>query len=140
MSGGLPVLDSLDGVMRVVHDHPRLFVRYSKGPDTDRRDGPSRDYEAGVDLPGWSVTTLEPEPWWPRPPADWVARRLCKYDELGEDDRFPWVLTGRIVGQGPDHEPLVAEPVPVAKVGRRALAEARQRYEERFDVGRGSAD
>lgn len=138
--GDLPVLDSLDEVLRAVRDHGGLFVRYSNGPDADRRDGPSRDYEAGIDLPGWSVTTLEPEPWWSRPPADWVARRLCKYDELGQDDRFPWLLTGRIVGQGPDHEPLVADPAPVARVGRRALAEARRRYEERFDVGRGSTD
>lgn len=136
----LPVLESLDDVLRAVRDHPGLFVRYSSGPDADRRDGPSRDYEAGLDLPGWSVTTLEPEPWWPGPVADWVARRLCKYDELGADDRFPWLLTGRVVGRGPDHEPLVAEPVPVARVGRRALAEARRRYEDRFDVGRGSAD
>ncbi|WP_026877192.1 DUF6098 family protein [Jiangella gansuensis] len=135
----LPMLDSLDDVLRTVDDRPGLFVRYSKGPSVDLRNGPSRDYEADVDLPGWSVTTVEPEPWWTRSTADWVARRLCKYDELDQEDRFPWLLTARVVGYGPDHEPLVTEMRPVARVGRNALAEARRRYEERFDVGRGSA-
>ncbi|WP_203416559.1 DUF6098 family protein [Jiangella ureilytica] len=134
----LPVLESFDDVVRAVGEHPGLLVRYSKGPASDAKAGPSRDYEAGVDLPGWSVTTLEPESWWPRPPADWVARRLCKYDELDEPGRFAWLLTGRVVGQGPDHEPLVTDIEAVARVGRSALAEARRRYEERFDVGRGS--
>lgn len=140
MNDGLPVLDSLDDVLEAVIEHPGLLVRYSMGPASDAEDGPSRDYEADVDLPGWSATTLEPEPWWPRPSADWVARRLCKYDELDEPDRFPWLLTGRVVGEGPDHEPLVTDIEPVAWVGRNALAEARRRYEERFDVGQGSAD
>jgi hypothetical protein len=140
MNDELPILDSLDDVLKAVIDHPGLLVRYSKGPVSDAEAGPSRDYEAGVGLPGWSVTTLEPEPWWPRPSADWVARRLCKYDELDEPGRFPWLLTGRVVGEGPDHEPLVIDIEPVARVGDRALAEARRRYEERFDVGQGSAD
>jgi hypothetical protein len=67
-------------------------------------------------MPGLSVTPLHPEPWWTRPLVDWVARRLCKYLELADRtwDRRPWVLTGNVVGYGPDHEPLVDNVRPLA--------------------------
>jgi hypothetical protein len=114
-------------------------VRYSEGPAHDQRSGPSRDYEADVALPGLSVTTIEPEPWWPRPAADWIARRVCKYAELGEDaERYPWLLTARVVGQGPDHEPLVVEVIPLARISPTALGQALQRYHRRFNVGQSS--
>ncbi len=70
------------------------------------------------------MTTIGPEPWWPR---------------LAEDgDRFPWLLTGRETGLGPDHEPLVVDVVPVARIGQAALDEAERRYRDRFDVGQDS--
>jgi hypothetical protein len=118
---------------------PGLFLRYSHGPVADL-EGPSRDYEAGVDLPGLSVTTLAPEPWWPRPAEDWVARRVCKYLSLtrGDDGRRPWVLTGTVVGYGPDHEPLVTGQQPVAWISERVVAQAHARYRQRFAVGRDS--
>ncbi|MFJ8622230.1 DUF6098 family protein [Kitasatospora sp. NPDC093550] len=118
-----------------------VYLRYSQGPDADRAGG-SRDYEADVPMPGLSVTPLRPEPWWPRPAVDWVARRVVKYADLNEScpDRRPWVLTGRVVGAGPDHEPLIADPLPLAWVGRRALDEAARRYHERFAPGRASTD
>jgi hypothetical protein len=134
----LRIVDDFDELVRLVKEVPDLYVRYSKGPAHDGRRGTSRDYEAGVDMPGLSVTTIAPEAWWPRDPADWVARRLCKYDELHEEDRFPWLLTGRIVGYGPDHEPLVVEVEPVARVGDAALECARQLYHSRFDVAQDS--
>jgi hypothetical protein len=83
---------------------------------------------------------LDPPDWWSRPAEDWVARRMCKYADLleGEGDRRPWILQGRVVGCGPDHEPLVVEAVPLAWVGDEALRTAMSRYEERFDVGRDS--
>lgn len=113
-----------------------LFLRYSLGPRDDWMAGHSRDHEADVALPGWSVTTLTPEPWWPLPPRLWVARRLCKYVELGEEHgRFAWVLTGRVVGHGPDHEPLVVEIVPLARVPASVLAQARDEYRAHFHVG-----
>lgn len=85
------------------------------------------------------IPTMRPEPWWPRPALDWVARRLCKYADLGaEQGRFPWLLTGRVVGTGPDHEPLVVAVHPLAMVDYQAVAEARRRYHERFHVGRDS--
>lgn len=116
-----------------------VLLRYSKGPGEDADTGPSRDYEADVDLPGLSATTVVPEPWWPRPAEDWIARRVCKYAELGEDeDRFPWLLTGEIAGWGPDHEPLVVEVQPLARVSQEALDEAQQLYQERFKVGKDS--
>src|SRR5215218_229520 len=104
-----PVLRSLAEVVDVVGAHDVMYLRYSEGPEEDLDGGgSSRDYEADVELPGLSVTVVSPEPWWPRPVEDWVARRLCKYAELGEEeDRYPWLLTGQVVGNGPDHEPLV---------------------------------
>src|SRR4051812_2946677 len=126
-------IDDLDDLVRLVADVPELLLRYSRGPVADAG-RPSRDYEAGVDLPGLSVTTLREEPWWPRPAADWVARRVCKYLSLTRagDERRPWVLTGQIVGHGPDHEPLVIDPQPIAWLGDRLIAQARRRYHERF--------
>jgi hypothetical protein len=135
----LRTVDDLDELVRLVQELPDLFVRYSKGPSHDARRGYSRDYESGVDMPGLSVTTIAPEPWWTRPAEDWVARRLCKYEELGdEQDRFPWLLTGQVVGYGPDHEPLIVDVRPVARVGREVLERARRLYEERFEVAQDS--
>jgi hypothetical protein len=136
----IPTVDDLAGVVALVREHGReLYLRFSGGPGKDVDSGASRDYEAGVELPGLSVTDVAPEDWWPRPVEDWVARRICKYAELGEEDeRYPWLLTGRLTGHGPDHEPVVREAVPVARIGRPAMAEAKRLYEERFDVGEDS--
>ena len=133
------VIDDFEELVDLVKRSDQLFIRYSEGPEADER-GSSRDYEADVDLPGWSVTTLTPEPWWPRPVADWVARRVCKYAELADaqPDRRPWVLAGRVVGNGPDHEPLVVDVQPVGWLSPAVLDKAKQVYNERFDVGRDS--
>ncbi|MGH1561692.1 DUF6098 family protein [Mumia sp. DW29H23] len=133
-------IDDFDRVVTLVEENPGLYLRYSQGPEHDLDEGPSRDYESGQDMPGWSVTTVDPEPWWDRAPADWIARRLCKYAELGEEGRFPWLLRGRRVGTGPDHEPLVNEMSAVAAIGKSAVDEARERYEATFDVGNDSRD
>lgn len=136
----LPTVDDLAGVVDLVRRHGRdLYLRYSGGPRKDVESGPSSDYEAGVELPGLSVTDIAPEDWWPRPVEDWVARRICKYLELGEaDERYPWLLTGRLTGHGPDHEPVVDHVLPVARIGQAALDEAKRLYTERFDVGEDS--
>src|SRR3954468_6926475 len=134
----LPLLRSLAEVADVVGGaHEAMYLRYSEGPEEDLGSGgSSRDYEADVDLPGLSVTVVSPEPWWPRPIEDWVARRLCTYAELGAaTDRFPWLLTGRSVGNGPDHEPLVDRVEPVARVADQAVREAVHLYHERFSAG-----
>jgi low affinity Fe/Cu permease len=140
--GTIPTVDRLSDVTRLVEMHPNLYIRHSKGPEADAEDGASRDYEADVDLPGLSVSTIAPEEWWPGAAEDGVARRICKYDDLTEEDpsRFPWLLTGKQVGWGPDHEPLVRLDRPIALISRSALAEARQRYETAFDVGEDSTN
>src|SRR5919197_2773194 len=101
-------IDDLAELVALVESQPNVYVRYSSGPGEDASSA-SRDYEADVDMPGLSATPLCPEPWWTRPSADWVARRVCKYLDLadGKPDRRPWVLTGEVVGYGPDHEPLL---------------------------------
>ena len=125
---------SLIEIVQAVEDHIELvYVRYSEGPDADRR-RVSRDFEANVDLPGLSVSVLTPEPWWQRPAADWIARRLCKYLDLArEPGRRPWLLTGRQVGNGTDHEPLVADPDPLGWVTDSAVQEARRHYTVAFE-------
>src|SRR5579875_373600 len=131
----MPVIDDFDTLVRLVAEHDLVFVRYSRGPAEDA--ARSIDGEADVELPGLSVTNLTPEPWWPRPAADWIARRVCKYGDLGEDepDRRPWVLLGRVVGNGPDHEPLVTQVHGLGWIGPGAVREAQERYRERFKVG-----
>jgi hypothetical protein len=133
----VPCLRRLHELVRLVRARPGLFVRYSKGPDDDRRQT-SRDYESGLELPGLSTNPLDPEEWWSRPLEDWLSRRLCQYAYLAEqegNDRLAWVLEGTVVGHGPDNEPLVELRRPVAFIGDELVAEAKRLYEERFDVG-----
>ncbi|MFC8192979.1 DUF6098 family protein [Cellulomonas sp. NPDC057328] len=110
------------------------YVRFSAGPDTDRGN-PSTDGESGATLPGLSVNRLTPEPWWERPPGEWMARQVCQYAHLGGGERYAWVLTGREVGRGPDSEPLVADVVPVARLAQTALDEATDVYQRAMDPG-----
>ena len=51
---------------------------------------------------------------------------------------YPSLLTGEIIGYGPDHEPLVVEARPLARIGMVALDQAKDVYRKRFDVGRNS--
>ncbi len=138
----LPCLRTVDDLARLVRSRPGLYVRYSKGPDRDRRQT-SRDYESGLELPGLSTNPLDPEPWWTRPLEDWLTRRLCQYAHLSEEggnERRAWVLEGPVVGRGPDNEPLVSLGRPVAWIADEAVAEAKRLYEQRFDTGRDSTD
>lgn len=133
-----PVLDSLAEL--AAHVQPGVFLRISRGPQQDRGKR-SRDYESGLELSGLSVNPLTPPAWWTRPPEDWLARQLCNYVHLMEDsddDRRPWVLHGEVVARGPDNEPLVADFRALAWLSDKLVAEAKRRYEERFDVGQDS--
>lgn len=136
----MEIIESLDELTERAATNPPIYLRYSLGPDEDAQRA-SRDHEAGQQLPGLPVTTLRPESWWRREPADWVARRVCKYLDLAmrDEKRRPWILTGRIVGSGPDHEPLIANVQPIAWLSDSLVRQARERYHERFDVGRTSA-
>lgn len=111
------------------------YVRFSGGPEADAS-GTSVDKESGCTLPGLSVNPLVPEPWWDRPVEHWLARQLCQYAHLGRGERFGWVLTGAVVGRGPDSEPLVRQFRAVARLEDRVLEEARRVYAEVFDPGR----
>jgi hypothetical protein len=135
----LPVIDDLDEIVQLAVGNARVYIRYSEGPSRDR-EGPSRDYESGLILPGLSVTPLKPPDWWTPPARQWIARRICKYAELMQGLRKPrpWLLSGREVGIGPDHEPLLAEGDPIAWVGPSALAAAADTYQRRFIVSRDS--
>ncbi|NDL57578.1 DUF6098 family protein [Phytoactinopolyspora mesophila] len=135
----LPVVPDLHTLNELVRCRPGLFLRQSEGPEVDLLSPTSRDYESGVEMPGLSVTTIAPEPWWPRPAIDWLARRICKYADLGlTEQRRPWLLQGRVVGRGPDHEPLVTDVQPVAWLDDTVIREARDRYQSCFDVGNDS--
>ncbi len=136
--GTLSSIYELEAAMR---RYPGLHVRYSEGPIADSRNT-SVDTESGLVLPGLSVNPLHPEDWWHRPLSDWLARQLCQYKHLQNrnPDRFAWVLTGRVVGRGPDCEPLLANVVPVARLSDGLLVEAETRYRNHFDAGKGPED
>ncbi len=88
-----------------------------------------------------SVNPLTPESWWTRPLKDWLARQICQYEHLAEDeDRYAWVLTGACVGRGPDCEPLLVDVQPLGRLGPEVLQEAKQVYEEQFDAGERPGD
>jgi len=70
-----------------------------------------------------------------------VARRICKYAAVARPpDRIGWVLSGRVVGRGPDHEPLVVDVVARAQVTDALIGQAADCYRRRFAVGRDSTD
>lgn len=118
-----------------------LHVRYSEGPTADMR-ARSVDTESGLELPGLSVNPLDPEDWWHRPVSDWLARQLSQYRHLQDQnpDRFAWVLTGQIVGRGPDCEPLLSRIVPIAALSDELLDEAEELYRAYFEAGKGPED
>ena len=134
------MITKLAELAELVATVPDLYVRYSAGPEHDEAQV-SRDHESGLEMPGLSVNPLQPEPWWVRPLEDWLARQLCQYAHLQQkspDERHAWVLTGPAVGRGPDCEPLIAPATFVAWIDDAVVAEARDVYRERFDVGRDS--
>ncbi|MGW0364542.1 DUF6098 family protein [Streptomyces sp. NPDC002990] len=148
----LPTLRSLDEVAEQLTDTAQVYVRWSRGPDTDLGTAPgadpgrdpargsggestartrtarSSDELTGTPLPGLSANPLAVEPWWGnRPLRIWVARRLHDYSHLprirGADVR-PWLLKGREVGRGPDNEPLVGDVEPLAWIELGVIEEA----------------
>ena len=134
----LRTLETLDDVVDEIADREPVYIRYSHGPATDAEAGPSLDYEAAFTLPGLSVASLTPEPWWTRSPKPWIARRIRKYAELDAPDRYAWLLAGEVVGRGPDHEPLVRRVDVIARLAPQVLSEAAEVYEEMFEAGRDS--
>lgn len=131
-------LDHIADLEVLADSEPGLHIRYSEGPEKDGTGG-SIDTESGLELPGLSVNPLTPESWWTRPRGDWLARQLCQYKHLQENnpERFAWVLHGRQVGREPDCEPLLVDIEPIAQLSPTLLAEAEQRYHENFDAGNG---
>jgi hypothetical protein len=135
----LPVLRQLDQLAVIVTGELETYLRYSLGPEVDALQT-SRDYESGLELPGLSVVPLTPPAWWSRPVPDWLARQICKYAQLaaGDDSRYAWILKGQMAGRGPDHEPLITQPEPLAVLSPALIEQARRHYHERFEVGRDS--
>lgn len=132
----LPVLERLRDLVDLVERRPRLYIRFSAGPEADSAEQ-SIDYESGLALPGLSANRLHPAPWWTRPLVDWVARQVCQYSHLQErsDSHRGWVLAGDLVGRGPDDEPLLANARPVAWLSTELIAEADAWYASRFERG-----
>ncbi len=135
------MLERLEELEELVRDNPGLHIRYSEGFEKDAGSG-SMDTESGLELPGLSVNPLNPEDWWTRPVRDWLARQLCQYKHLQEQnpDRHAWVLRGRMVGRGPDCEPLLADVEQVDVLSDSLLDEAERVYHERFARGQGPED
>ena len=136
-----PGIDTLAELAAVIGTRPTGYVRYSKGSRADAEEK-SIDTESGLELPGLSVNPLTPEEWWTRPLVDWLARQVCQYQDLRRKNpqRHPWVVAGRIVARGPDCEPLLVDGEVIGVLSDDLLEEARRRYEDRFDAGRGPED
>ncbi|WET82390.1 DUF6098 family protein [Amycolatopsis sp. QT-25] len=119
-------LESLAELAALVRRRKGLYVRWAPSPE--HRPGTSRDELTGMELPGLSVNSLDPEPWWRGQSLElWLARRLYDYCHLRHDrrrDTKPWVLAGRVIGSGPDNEPLLTDPEPVGRISTAVLDEA----------------
>jgi hypothetical protein len=133
-AGRMDDVGSLEELAALAENRAPLFVRFSRGPEVDSSEH-SRDHESGCELPGLSVNPLNPEPWFDRPSVHWVARQLVQYAHLRGGDSYAWVLTGDVVGRGPDCEPLVAGVEPVARVPDDVVSSGEALYREVFNAG-----
>ncbi|GAA4434095.1 hypothetical protein GCM10023169_41270 [Georgenia halophila] len=120
----LPVLDSVNQVVRLIQTTGELFLRVSADGDNA---GP-RDPESGYRLPGAPCFALVPEPWWLDSTESWVARQLVSRAYLITGGARARVLAGTVVGRGVDGQPLVAPTHPLARVERMAFVEAESVY------------
>ncbi|MFJ8543426.1 DUF6098 family protein [Streptomyces sp. NPDC093586] len=132
-SDDLPVVRTLAELAGLVGRHRGLYVRWSRGPETDLAKTSSTDELTGVPMPGLSANPLDVEEWWAdRPVRVWAARRLHDYAHLPHDKGpgvRPWVLTGRETGRGPDNEPLVTDVRPMCWIASGVIDEARREVE-----------
>jgi hypothetical protein len=128
-SDDLPVVRTLDELTDLVERRQGLYVRWSRGPETDLADVSSTDDLTGAPMPGLSANPLDVEEWWEdRPVRVWVARRLHDYAHLPHDKGpgvRPWALAGRESGRGPDNEPLVVDVRPMCWIEAGVIDEAR---------------
>jgi len=127
-------VETLEELVELATLDQRLYVRFSEGPEADAAEV-SVDHESGCRLPGLSVNPLGAESWWDRPADHWVARQLRQYAHLAVQGRYAWVLTGEVVGRGPDCEPLLVDVKPVARLADQVIDEAAQLYRRVFDAG-----
>ncbi|MFF9119177.1 DUF6098 family protein [Streptomyces massasporeus] len=108
-TAALPTFNSLDELTQLITHRHGLYVRWSRGPESDLPKTSSTDDLTGIKLPGLSASPLGLEDWWgERPVRVWVARRLYDYCHLPhiKDARTrPWVLHGSETARGPDNEP-----------------------------------
>lgn len=125
-AGELPTFETVREIVEAGRHEGELYLRVSRGP-ADVRTG-SRHAESGYPLPGLGCWSLTAEPWWPAGDLVWVARQLVTHSYLLSENTRAWVLTGPVVGRGPDGEPLVAPARPVATVGQGAILEAESVY------------
>ncbi|MEV0220606.1 DUF6098 family protein [Streptomyces sp. NPDC050704] len=125
----LPVVRTLGELGAMVERGHSLYVRWSHGPEADRKAAESTDDLTGVPMAGLSANPLDVEPWWEDRPVElWVARRLYDYSHLPREKGpgvRPWVLRGRVEGRGPDNEPLVRDMEPVSWIDEDVIREAR---------------
>lgn len=127
----LPVVSGISELASLVKHRGTIHVRFSEGPDEDARQA-RVDAESGLQMPGVSAYALSPPEWWKRPLEDWLARQLCQYVDLTATGRRAWLLTGTEMGEGPDREALLGHIRPVGWIAPELLAEAQERYQERF--------
>ena len=153
----MQTLSTLAEVIETVRQHERsgvpLFVRYSRGPAVDGRNGRSRDHVTGALHSGLSAVALlsieetyresdDPVEQFDgvyyidyrlddsiiRNTDERIAARLVEYVSLmfsGLTGTICWLCTGEIVGRDSDGAFCLTNVVPVARVAIDALEEAR---------------
>jgi hypothetical protein len=138
-TGELEVITTLEQLADLVAGDSPMYLRYFQGPGRGCCEGSQPRLRGRRDI-AWTVGHHDrPGTMVPRAVEEWVARRICKYGELAEeDDRYAWLLKGIIVGRGPDHEPLLTDIRPLARLSRAVLEQATLLYHERFEVGNDS--
>ncbi|WP_053386542.1 DUF6098 family protein [Leucobacter japonicus] len=123
-------IDSLYEVESLLRRHPQLHVIAAHEPSLSGL--VNIDAESGLALPGVPTHPLQPEEWWYRPVGDWLARQITHLAAAPFDADALWLVSGRVVGRGPDGAPLLADAATIGVLGEAAIEEAGDRYHQRF--------
>lgn len=94
-------INSMTALKKIISRQPGSFVRWSRGPAMDARQGRSRDGQSGEAHAGLSAVSINPE--WVTDEA-WMARRVTEYRFLRlKDPRIGChIYAGQVVGEDSD--------------------------------------
>jgi len=109
-------LNTIGALKKFINENNEsLFVRWSRGPAMDKKQGNSRDYLNGAVHNGLSSVEIKKE--WTTD-DEWLARRINEYVFLRMKDNLIgcWIYKGEKVGEDSDGYDLIDNVEPVAKI------------------------